>query len=142
MSILPASLRLTALRQASDYFDHRDRAQHDLELREGAAAVLYQKLAFAIYQAGGLMDSLAGLDLGQQTQEAEGVGDEQVLVGQNNSAGKSDLVVAAAVSQSLSNDYDIDPSSSSLPFPSKRGAFETEFPNLDDSSTSTASVCT
>ena len=142
MSILPASLRLTALRQASDYFDHRDRAQHDLELREGAAAVLYQKLAFAIYQAGGLMDSLAGLDLGQQTQEAEGVGDAQVLVGQNNTAGKSDLVVAAAISQSLSNDYDIDPSSSSLslPFPSKRGAFEIEFPNLDDSSTSTASA--
>lgn len=48
MSILPHDLRLSAIEQAAGFFDHRDRLTHDNELREGAANVLYQKLAFAL----------------------------------------------------------------------------------------------
>ena len=48
MSILPSSLRLSSLAQACEFFDHRDRAIHDAELREGAAFVLYHKLAFVL----------------------------------------------------------------------------------------------
>lgn len=51
MTILPHELRLTTLAQATEFFDHRDRAAHDLELSERAAAVLYQKLAFALFQS-------------------------------------------------------------------------------------------
>ncbi|KAL9178326.1 hypothetical protein ACHAXT_001754 [Thalassiosira profunda] len=48
MSVLPASLRLASLAQAVEFFDHRERATHDAELREGAAFVLYQKLGLAL----------------------------------------------------------------------------------------------
>lgn len=48
MSILPTSLRLSSLAQAVEFFDHRDRAMHDSELREGAAYVLYHKLGLAL----------------------------------------------------------------------------------------------
>mmetsp|Transcript_8174 Transcript_8174/g.22757 ORF Transcript_8174/g.22757 Transcript_8174/m.22757 type:complete len:917 (+) Transcript_8174:190-2940(+) len=123
MSILPASIRLTALQQASDYFDHRDRTQHDLELREGAAAVLYQKLAFAIFQAGGLMDSLAGLVVDDDNEEERGT---------------SDVVVGNKAIPAAQADHH-NPDTSLYPSP-KKGAFEIEFPNLDDSSTSTASA--
>ena len=50
MSIFPSDLRLSTLAQATYFFDHRDRGQHNLELREGSAAILYQKLAFALFQ--------------------------------------------------------------------------------------------
>ena len=50
MAIFPASVRLASLRLAAEFFDHRDRTWHDAELREGAAAVLYQKLAFIAFQ--------------------------------------------------------------------------------------------
>jgi hypothetical protein len=48
MSILPHDLRLSSITQAAGFFDHRDRLTHDNELREGAANILYQKLAFAL----------------------------------------------------------------------------------------------
>ena len=48
MSILPTSLRLSSLSQAVEFFDHRDRAMHDAELREGAAFVLYHKLGLVL----------------------------------------------------------------------------------------------
>jgi len=48
MSILPTSLRLSSLAQACEFFDHRDKSLHDVELREGAAFVLYHKLAFVL----------------------------------------------------------------------------------------------
>ncbi len=48
MSILPSSLRLSSLSQALEFFDHRDRAMHDAELREGAAFVLYHKLGLIL----------------------------------------------------------------------------------------------
>jgi hypothetical protein len=48
MSILPHDLRLASIQQAAGFFDHRDRLTHDNELREGAANILYQKLAFAL----------------------------------------------------------------------------------------------
>jgi len=48
MSILPHDLRLSSISQACGFFDHRDRMTHDSELREGAAFILYQKLAFAL----------------------------------------------------------------------------------------------
>ncbi|KAL7552948.1 hypothetical protein ACHAWF_017317 [Thalassiosira exigua] len=48
MSILPASLRLSSLAQAVEFFDHRDRAMHDAELREGGAFVLYHKLGLVL----------------------------------------------------------------------------------------------
>jgi hypothetical protein len=48
MSILPHDLRLSSITQAAGFFDHRDRLAHDNELREGAANILYQKLAFAL----------------------------------------------------------------------------------------------
>lgn len=48
MAILPTSLRLSSLAQAVEFFDHRDRAMHDSELREGAAYVLYHKLGLAL----------------------------------------------------------------------------------------------
>lgn len=48
MSILPSSLRLSSLSQAVEFFDHRDRAMHDAELREGAAFVLYHKLGLIL----------------------------------------------------------------------------------------------
>mmetsp|Transcript_3583 Transcript_3583/g.9583 ORF Transcript_3583/g.9583 Transcript_3583/m.9583 type:complete len:644 (+) Transcript_3583:1833-3764(+) len=51
MSILPHDLRLSTLAQATDFFDHRDRTAHGAELREGAAPILYQKLAFALHQS-------------------------------------------------------------------------------------------
>ena len=41
MSILPSSLRLSSLAMAVEFFDHRDRSMHDVELIEGAAYVLY-----------------------------------------------------------------------------------------------------
>lgn len=134
MSILPASLRMTALRQASDYFDHRDRAQHDLELREGAAAILYQKLALAIYQAGGLMDSMAGL-----VGDGDGGGEEGDGRGPaGTSASRADPHPNSAPT---ALDYDNDPGGDEdARYPTKRGGFEIEFPNLDDSSTSTASA--
>ena len=48
MSILPTSLRLSSLAQACEFFDHRDKSIHDAELCEGAAFVLYHKLAFVL----------------------------------------------------------------------------------------------
>ena len=48
MSILPTSLRLSSLAQAVEFFDHRDRAMHDAELREGGAFVLYHKLGLVL----------------------------------------------------------------------------------------------
>mmetsp|Transcript_28385 Transcript_28385/g.41945 ORF Transcript_28385/g.41945 Transcript_28385/m.41945 type:complete len:521 (+) Transcript_28385:276-1838(+) len=48
MSILPHDLRLSSITQAAGFFDHRDRLTHDNELREGAANILYQKLAFGL----------------------------------------------------------------------------------------------
>ena len=48
MSILPTSLRLSSLAQACEFFDHRDKSIHDAELREGAAFVMYHKLAFVL----------------------------------------------------------------------------------------------
>lgn len=48
MSILPHDLRLSSIAQAAGFFDHRDRMTHDNELREGAANILYQKLAFSL----------------------------------------------------------------------------------------------
>lgn len=48
MSILPHDLRLSAILKASQLFDHRDRTKHDYELHEGAAKILYQKLAFVL----------------------------------------------------------------------------------------------
>jgi len=46
MSILPHDVRLNAIVQAAEHFDHRDRARHDYELNEGAARIIYQKIAF------------------------------------------------------------------------------------------------
>lgn len=48
MSILPTSLRLSSLAQAVEFFDHRDRAMHDAELREGGGFVLYHKLGLVL----------------------------------------------------------------------------------------------
>jgi hypothetical protein len=48
MSILPHDVRLAAVHKASQLFDHRDRIKHDYELHEGAAKILYQKLAFVL----------------------------------------------------------------------------------------------
>lgn len=48
MSILPHDLRLASIQQAAGFFDHRDRLTHDNELREGAANILFQKLAFVL----------------------------------------------------------------------------------------------
>jgi hypothetical protein len=48
MSILPHDIRLSAVLKASQLFDHRDRTKHDYELNEGAARILYQKLAFVL----------------------------------------------------------------------------------------------
>ncbi len=48
MSILPHDIRLAAVLKASHLFDHRDRIKHDYELHEGAARILYQKLAFVL----------------------------------------------------------------------------------------------
>jgi hypothetical protein len=48
MSILPHDLRLSTIASAKDALDHRDKNKHDLELEEGAAKILYQKLAFAM----------------------------------------------------------------------------------------------
>lgn len=48
MSILPHDVRLNAIVQATEHFDHRDKARHDYELHEGAARILYQKLAFVL----------------------------------------------------------------------------------------------
>lgn len=48
MSILPDDLRLSSIQQACQFFDHTDRSMHDVELREGAAFILYQKLAFCL----------------------------------------------------------------------------------------------
>ena len=48
MSILPTSLRLSGLAQAVEFFDHRDKAMHDAELREGGAFVLYHKLGLVL----------------------------------------------------------------------------------------------
>jgi hypothetical protein len=48
MSILPSSLRLSSLARAVEFFDHRDRSMHDVELIEGAAYVLYHKLGLAL----------------------------------------------------------------------------------------------
>ena len=48
MSILPSSLRLSSLAMAVEFFDHRDRSMHDVELIEGAAYVLYHKLGLAL----------------------------------------------------------------------------------------------
>ena len=48
MSILPHDVRLAAIMKASQLFDHRDRTKHDYELNEGAARILYQKLAFVL----------------------------------------------------------------------------------------------
>mmetsp|Transcript_17132 Transcript_17132/g.25437 ORF Transcript_17132/g.25437 Transcript_17132/m.25437 type:complete len:650 (-) Transcript_17132:701-2650(-) len=49
MTILPHDVRVSCIAQACDFFDHRDRVAHDSELREGAANVLLQKLAFALH---------------------------------------------------------------------------------------------
>ena len=48
MSILLTSLRLSSLAQAVEFFDHRDRAMHDSELREGGAFILYHKLGLVL----------------------------------------------------------------------------------------------
>ena len=48
MSILPHDIRLSAIIKASQLFDHRDRTKHDYELHEGAARILYQKIAFVL----------------------------------------------------------------------------------------------
>lgn len=48
MSILPHDIRLCAVLKASQLFDHRDKRKHDYELHEGAARILYQKLAFVL----------------------------------------------------------------------------------------------
>jgi len=50
MAILPHHLRISALHRAAEFFDHRDKVRHDYEVREGAASILYQKLAFALQQ--------------------------------------------------------------------------------------------
>jgi len=57
MAILPHDLRLAALTEAAEFFDHQDKVKHDYELREGAANILYQKLSFALQQASGLRRS-------------------------------------------------------------------------------------
>ena len=67
MSVLPASLRLSALAQAVEFFDHRDRAMHDAELREGGAFVLYHKLA--------LVSRLSRCGEARDGEEAGGGGD-------------------------------------------------------------------
>ena len=48
MSILPHDLRLSTISSAREALDHRDKHKHDVELQEGAAHILYQKLAFAL----------------------------------------------------------------------------------------------
>jgi hypothetical protein len=48
MSILPSSLRLSSLAQAVEFFDHRDRSMHDVELLEGAAYVFFHKLGLVL----------------------------------------------------------------------------------------------
>lgn len=48
MSILPHDVRLNAIVEAAEHFDHRDRARHDYELHEGAARIIYQKLALVL----------------------------------------------------------------------------------------------
>lgn len=48
MSVLPHDLRLASITQGCQFFDHRDRAAHDNELHEGAAFILFQKLALAM----------------------------------------------------------------------------------------------
>ncbi len=48
MSILPHDIRLNAIVEAAEHFDHRDKARHDYELHEGAARIIYQKLAFVL----------------------------------------------------------------------------------------------
>ena len=40
--------RLACLIKVAEVFDHKDRTRHDYELREGAAKILYQKLALAL----------------------------------------------------------------------------------------------
>ena len=48
MSILPHDVRLNAIVEAAAHFDHQDRARHDYELHEGAARIIYQKLALVL----------------------------------------------------------------------------------------------
>ncbi len=48
MSILPHDERLNAIVKATEHFDHRDKARHDYELHEGAARIIYQKLALVL----------------------------------------------------------------------------------------------
>jgi uncharacterized protein GlcG (DUF336 family) len=48
MSILPHDVRLNAIVEAVEHFDHKDRARHDYELHEGAARIIYQKLALVL----------------------------------------------------------------------------------------------
>lgn len=48
MSILPHDVRLSAVMKANQILEHRDRLKHDYELHEGAARILYQKLAFVL----------------------------------------------------------------------------------------------
>lgn len=48
MSILPHDERLNAIVKAAEHFDHRDKARHDYELHEGAARIIYQKLALVL----------------------------------------------------------------------------------------------
>lgn len=48
MSILPHDVRLSSIVEATEHFDHRDKARHDYELHEGAARIIFQKLAFVL----------------------------------------------------------------------------------------------
>jgi hypothetical protein len=87
MSILPSSLRLSSLAQACEFFDHRDRAIHDAELREGAAFVLYHKLAFVIRLVRcGEID----LEMEERAKLIHGGGEATTIEGVNNN--KDNLV--------------------------------------------------
>ena len=48
MAILPHDVRLNSIVEATEHFDHRDKARHDYELHEGAARIIFQKLAFVL----------------------------------------------------------------------------------------------
>jgi hypothetical protein len=67
MSILPHDVRLSAILKASQLFDHRDRTKHDYELHEGAARIIYQKLAFVLALQLSSYDSVSSYNMKVQT---------------------------------------------------------------------------
>lgn len=65
----PRKKRLAMTAECLYEFDHKYQPQHDIEIREGAASALFQKLAFALGMAHGL--TLTPSDLIPETESSE-----------------------------------------------------------------------